>query len=61
MTRRLAPYTVAVGGAVAVTAAIGLLGAVTSVSGLSSFCLVNEPGVGYRLLLGVAPVEDVSG
>ena len=23
--------------------------------------IVNEPGVGYRLLLGVAPVEDVSG
>jgi two-component system sensor histidine kinase KdpD len=40
MMRRLAPYAVAVGGAVAVTAAIGLVGAVTSVSGLSALYLL---------------------
>ena len=40
MTRRLAPYAVALGGAVAVTAAIGLVGAVLPVSGLSALYLL---------------------
>ena len=40
MIRRAAPYAVAVGGAVTVTAAIGLITAVGKVSGLSAFYLL---------------------
>jgi two-component system, OmpR family, sensor histidine kinase KdpD len=40
MTRRVAPYVVAVGGAVAVTAAIGIVSAFTAVSGLSPLYLL---------------------
>ena len=39
-TRRLLPYGVAVGGVVAITAAIGLVNAIASVSGLSAFYLL---------------------
>ena len=40
MTRRLAPYAVATGGAIAITAAIGAVTAVASVSGLSALYLL---------------------
>jgi two-component system sensor histidine kinase KdpD len=59
MRRRLAPYAVAVGGAVAVTAAIGLLGAVTSVSGLSSFYLLLVLWLGARWGRGPAVAGSV--
>ena len=40
MTRRLAPYAVAIAGAIATTAVIGGLSAVASISGLSAFYLL---------------------
>ena len=40
MTRRLAPYAVATGGAIAITAAIGAVTALASVSGLSALYLL---------------------
>ena len=48
MTRRLAPYAVAVGGAVVVTAAIGGITAVATVSGLSAFYLLLVLWLGAR-------------
>src|SRR5438445_12914925 len=48
MTRRLAPYAIAVGGAAAVTGAVGALGGVTAVSGLSSLYLLLVLGLATR-------------
>lgn len=59
MTRRLAPYAVAVGGAVLVTAAIGALGAVTSASGLSSLYLLLVLWLGARWGRGPAVAGSV--
>ena len=46
--RRVAPYGVAVGGAVAITAAIGLITSVASVAGLSAFYLLLVLWLGAR-------------
>src|SRR5690242_987861 len=59
MTRRVAPYAVAVGGAALVTAAIGGITAVASVSGLSAFYLLLVLWLGARWGRGPAITGSV--
>jgi two-component system, OmpR family, sensor histidine kinase KdpD len=59
MTRRVAPYAVAVGGAALVTAAIGGITAVASVSGLSAFYLLLVLWLGARWGRGPAVTGSV--
>ncbi|HSS60837.1 MAG TPA: ATP-binding protein [Candidatus Limnocylindrales bacterium] len=58
--RRFAPYAVAVGGAIAVTVAIGLVTAVASVSGLSAFYLLLVLWLGARWGRGPAVAGSVA-
>ncbi len=59
-TRRLAPYGVAVGGAVAITAAIGAVTALASVSGLSALYLLLVLWLGARWGRGPAVAGSVA-
>jgi two-component system, OmpR family, sensor histidine kinase KdpD len=59
MTRRVAPYAVAVGGAVLVTAAIGGITSAASVSGLSAFYLLLVLWLGARWGRGPAITGSV--
>lgn len=58
--RRLAPYLVAIGGAVAVTVVIGLLTAIATVSGLSAFYLLLVLWLGARWGRGPAVAGSVA-
>ncbi len=58
--RRAAPYAVALGGAVAVTAVIGLINAVTRVSGLSAFYLLLVLWLGARWGRGPAIAGSIA-
>ena len=58
--RRLAPYAAAVGGAVAVTAAIGAITAIASISGLSAFYLLLVLWLGARWGRGPAVAASVA-
>lgn len=60
MIRRAGPYAVAVGGAIAVTAAIGLVDIVTRVSGLSAFYLLLVLWLGARWGRGPAIAGSVA-
>jgi two-component system, OmpR family, sensor histidine kinase KdpD len=60
MIRRLAPYGVAVGGAVAITAAIGAVTALASVSGLSALYLLLVLWLGARWGRGPAVAGSVA-
>jgi two-component system sensor histidine kinase KdpD len=60
MTRRLAPYAVAIGGAAAVTVLIGLLTSRTSASGLSAVYLLLVLWLGARWGRGPAVVGSVA-
>jgi two-component system sensor histidine kinase KdpD len=60
MTRRLAPYSVAIGGAAAVTALIGLLTSRTSASGLSAVYLLLVLWLGARWGRGPALAGSVA-
>jgi len=60
MTRRLAPYAVAIGGAAAVTALIGLLTSRTSASGLSAVYLLLVLWLGARWGRGPAVAGSVA-
>lgn len=60
MIRRAGPYAVAVGGAIAVTAAIGLIDLVTRVSGLSAFYLLLVLWLGARWGRGPAIAGSVA-
>jgi len=59
MTRRAAPYAVAVGGAIVVTAAIGVVMAAASVSGLSALYLLLVLWLGARWGRGPAVAGSV--
>ena len=59
MTRRAAPYAVAVGGALLITAAIGGITSVASVSGLSAFYLLLVLWLGARWGRGPAIAGSV--
>ena len=59
-TRRLAPYGVAVGGAVAITAAIGAVTTLASVSGLSALYLLLVLWLGARWGRGPAVAGSVA-
>jgi two-component system, OmpR family, sensor histidine kinase KdpD len=58
--RRLAPYGVAIVGAVAITAAIGVIGALASITGLSSFYLLLVLWLGARWGRGPAVAGSVA-
>ena len=60
MTRRLAPYAVAIGGAVAVTAVIGAFSALAPVAGLSAFYLLLVLWLGARWGSGPAVAASVA-
>jgi two-component system, OmpR family, sensor histidine kinase KdpD len=60
MTRRLAPYAVAIGGAVVITAAIGAITAFASISGLSAFYLLLVLWLGARWGRGPALAGSVA-
>ena len=60
MTHRLVPYAVAVGGAIAVTAVIGVMTAVATVSGLSAFYLLLVLWLGARWGRGPAVTGSVA-
>ncbi len=60
MTRRLAPYTVAIAGAVAVTAAIGLVSTRFAVPGLSAFYLLLVLWLGATWGRGPAVVGSIA-
>jgi two-component system, OmpR family, sensor histidine kinase KdpD len=58
--RRAAPYAVAIGGAVAITAAIGLVNARASISGLSAFYLLLVLWLGARWGRGPAVAGSIA-
>ena len=58
--RRAAPYAVAIGGAVAITAAIGVIDSVASISGLSAFYLLLVLWLGARWGRGPAVAGSVA-
>jgi two-component system, OmpR family, sensor histidine kinase KdpD len=60
MMRRLAPYAVAVGGAMAITAAIGVVTAVARISGLSAFYLLLVLWLGARWGRGPAVAGSIA-
>jgi two-component system sensor histidine kinase KdpD len=60
MTRRLAPYAVAVGGAVAITAAIGAVSAAARIAGLSAFYLLLVLWLGARWGRGPAVAGSIA-
>jgi two-component system sensor histidine kinase KdpD len=60
MTRRLAPYAVAIGGAVAITAAIWVVTTIASVSGLTAFYLLLVLWLGARWGRGPAVAGSVA-
>src|SRR5579864_1317658 len=60
MSRRLAPYAVALGGAVAVTAAMGAITALARVSGLSAFYLLLVLWLGARWGRGPAVAGSIA-
>jgi len=60
MIRRLGPYAVAVGGAVAITAAIGVVTAVARISGLSAFYLLLVLWLGARWGRGPAVAGSIA-
>lgn len=60
MIRRVAPYGVAVGGAVAITAGIGLVTSVANVAGLSAFYLLLVLWLGARWGRGPAIAGSVA-
>ena len=60
MMRRLAPYAVAVGGAIAITAAIGVVKAVGNISGLSAFYLLLVLWLGARWGRGPAVAGSIA-
>lgn len=60
MIRRFAPYAVAVGGAIAITAAIGVVTGVARVSGLSAFYLLLVLWLGARWGRGPAVAGSVA-
>jgi two-component system sensor histidine kinase KdpD len=59
-SRRLVPYAVALGGAVAITASIGVVTAVASVSGLSAFYLLLVLWLGARWGRGPAVAGSIA-
>ncbi len=60
MTRRLPPYAVAIGGAIAITAAIWVITAVASISGLSAFYLLLVLWLGARWGRGPAVAGSIA-
>jgi two-component system sensor histidine kinase KdpD len=60
MTRRLAPYAVAIGGAVAITGAIWVVTTIASVSGLTAFYLLLVLWLGARWGRGPAVAGSVA-
>ena len=60
MTRRAAPYAVAIGGALAITGAIWLVNGVSSIAGLSAFYLLLVLWLGARWGRGPAVVGSVA-
>ena len=59
MTRRFAPYSVAIGGVIAITAVIWLISSQTSVPGLSAIYLLLILWLGARWGRGPAVVGSV--
>jgi two-component system, OmpR family, sensor histidine kinase KdpD len=60
MTRRLAPYALAIGGVIAVTAAIGLITSLASVPGLSAIYLLVVLWLGARWGRGPAVAGSIA-
>src|SRR3979490_779471 len=60
MTRRLAPYSVAIVGAVLITAVIGVISTRASVPGLSAFYLLLVLWLGARWGIGPAVAGSVA-